>query len=598
MAHKHSVYDGDTHFIINAITKQIKNDGSKKTTLIQGDHNSERFSFDMPRIVEGHDMTQCNLVEVHYTNKGAEADEGMDDYSEIKDLQISPDDPGTLVFSWQIDGNATMYAGTLEFSVKFRCTSEGYTEYEWNTLIFEGITIARGKNNSGAVAERQPNVHDQWREEIFGNAENAVANINLAEKAALQSVQDEGASQLEKIHEAGEDIANAAAIAEQNAKNVLANAIKGHMKGEVVTADDVSSIQHEMAVKVRGKNLLNIDAMLNKYLRKNEDGTYTITRGANRFSEYAALSIPANTTITISCVGLLDDGFRSLTVQFTFTDGTTAYVNMSSTIQVYTRTYDKEVCRACIYLLPDAAVDDYKTFTGIQVEIGETATEYTPYIDPSTVNVRRCGKNLFDINNYTVVSANLTANEHTGNDYTVQGAVGNAANAYSAGAFAIVPPVMMQNVKALTMSMYVTLLEQGAWGNKVRLWAMDENVEYADSKTFELEIGKRTRIQATFLIENADVISRMNFHVNNNKLLFELDTIQIEEGTDVTEYEAYKGTDHTPSSDGTVSGMMSTAPNMTILTDKEGVIVECEYNVDTKLYIDKKFEELKALIQA
>ena len=68
MGHKHSVYDSDAHFSINPITKVIKNESSKKTTLVQGDHNSERFSFDIPRHIEGHDMMQCNLVEVHYDN--------------------------------------------------------------------------------------------------------------------------------------------------------------------------------------------------------------------------------------------------------------------------------------------------------------------------------------------------------------------------------------------------------------------------------------------------------------------------------------------------------------------------------------------------
>ena len=65
MGHKHSVYDSDAHFSINPITKVIKNESSKKTTLVQGDHNSERFSFDIPRFIEGHDMMNCNLVEVH-----------------------------------------------------------------------------------------------------------------------------------------------------------------------------------------------------------------------------------------------------------------------------------------------------------------------------------------------------------------------------------------------------------------------------------------------------------------------------------------------------------------------------------------------------
>jgi hypothetical protein len=38
----HDVYDTDTRFAINPITRVVKNQSSKKTTLIQYDHNSER----------------------------------------------------------------------------------------------------------------------------------------------------------------------------------------------------------------------------------------------------------------------------------------------------------------------------------------------------------------------------------------------------------------------------------------------------------------------------------------------------------------------------------------------------------------------------
>lgn len=48
MGHTHNVYDTDTHFSINPVTRMIKNESSKKVTLIQHDHNSERFTFELP----------------------------------------------------------------------------------------------------------------------------------------------------------------------------------------------------------------------------------------------------------------------------------------------------------------------------------------------------------------------------------------------------------------------------------------------------------------------------------------------------------------------------------------------------------------------
>ena len=48
-----------------------------------------------------------------------------------------------------------------------------------------------------------------------------------------------------------------------------------------------------------------------------------------------------------------------------------------------------------------------------------------------------------------------------------------------------------------------------------------------------------------------------------------------------TEYEPYKKpTTHTPNADGTVEGVKSIYPSMTLLTDTSGVNIECEYIKD------------------
>ena len=67
MAHKHPVYDTDAHFKINHITRAITTQDDLKT-IMQGDHNSERFSFEIPNVIDGHDMKLCNKVLIHYMN--------------------------------------------------------------------------------------------------------------------------------------------------------------------------------------------------------------------------------------------------------------------------------------------------------------------------------------------------------------------------------------------------------------------------------------------------------------------------------------------------------------------------------------------------
>lgn len=69
MPHTHPVIDNDLHFSINTLTREISN-GSKKVKLMQGDHASEIFTFEIPRYVDGHDMSLCNKIAVHYINVG------------------------------------------------------------------------------------------------------------------------------------------------------------------------------------------------------------------------------------------------------------------------------------------------------------------------------------------------------------------------------------------------------------------------------------------------------------------------------------------------------------------------------------------------
>lgn len=126
MAHKHSVYDSDTHFIINPITRTIRNVGSQKIILIQKDHNSERFTFELPRFIEQHDMSLCNKVEIHFINaeKVGKNPKSHADVYTVDDLQITPDDENVVICSWLISKNVTMYAGALCFLVVFKCINE------------------------------------------------------------------------------------------------------------------------------------------------------------------------------------------------------------------------------------------------------------------------------------------------------------------------------------------------------------------------------------------------------------------------------------------------------------------------------------------
>ena len=166
MAHIHEVLDSDKCFTIDPITRAIVNDaGNKKTQLIQNDHNSERFSFKLPRYIEGHDMSLSNKVEVHYINLDQSSNERSVGVYEVTDLALSEDNESVLL-SWLISNNATKYVGVLSFAICFKCMSDNVIDYSWNTAINSSIQIAKGMYNSEIITNNYIDVLEAWKEEF------------------------------------------------------------------------------------------------------------------------------------------------------------------------------------------------------------------------------------------------------------------------------------------------------------------------------------------------------------------------------------------------------------------------------------------------
>ena len=204
MAHQHSVYDTDPHFKIDSFSRAITNLSEKQIKLMQGDHNSERFTFEIDRRVDGHDMTQCNRVEVHYLNVDGSTKESFGDVYEVDDMSTSPVSDNVVIFSWLVSKNATGYAGTLNFRIRFVCTDEnGNVVYAWHTDIFKGITVSSGISNTAATVEEYSDVLAKWQRDLFEQGSTSVANVNVAREAAISAVQDEAAAQIAAVEAKG-----------------------------------------------------------------------------------------------------------------------------------------------------------------------------------------------------------------------------------------------------------------------------------------------------------------------------------------------------------------------------------------------------------
>lgn len=164
MSHAHSMKDSDTAFTIDPITRKITS-SSSKVSLMQYDHDSEIFTFQIPKLVEGHDMSLCNKIEIHYTNIHKRTKQTSSDVYPVTDATVDGDN---LTFSWLVSGNATKYPGSLNFLVRFGCLENDNTfSYLWHTDIFKNITISDGMSNTEAVAEDYSDILEQWRSDLI-----------------------------------------------------------------------------------------------------------------------------------------------------------------------------------------------------------------------------------------------------------------------------------------------------------------------------------------------------------------------------------------------------------------------------------------------
>lgn len=178
--------DSDHVFSIDAKSRTITNE-SGKTKVMQYDHNSECFRFVLDKEIEGHDMLKCNLVQIHWYVIGAKA---RDKNSGVVEVLQQPDDAAILhqctdgnvenhdnklEFEWLLTDSVTQYAGTLNFVVVLACietienadgTKTTEVLYRWCSDVNSSVSIGTGINSGDAIAEKYPDILNEWRDLI------------------------------------------------------------------------------------------------------------------------------------------------------------------------------------------------------------------------------------------------------------------------------------------------------------------------------------------------------------------------------------------------------------------------------------------------
>lgn len=186
MGHEHKVSDKDTIFSINPITRAIKNESNRKTTLIQGDHNSERYTFEIPRYVEGHDMSLCNKVEVHYFNikENTNSTVVQKGIYTVEDLHLSEDEE-KVICSWLISENSTQFKGMLNFLLRYKCVEDGIKKYAWNTAFYTEITVSEGSDAAESFETDYVDIIEQWKETVLQYFSNELNQWKAAKEREL-----------------------------------------------------------------------------------------------------------------------------------------------------------------------------------------------------------------------------------------------------------------------------------------------------------------------------------------------------------------------------------------------------------------------------
>jgi hypothetical protein len=182
--------------------------------------------------------------------------------------------------------------------------------------------------------------------------------------------------------------------------SILANALKGSAEGNPIRFDDVSPLEHEMSVKLTGKG--NVEKTVQKY-GKNLCQTASITSKENTVGMFYLSNIKRHGTYTLSCDTTVyaDDEKQNRYSRLTvlYTDGTQL---SAESVWVSGETIrGKGAMKFSVSITTDGSkeIDKFQltpiNYTGggpvnnaradnIQLEFGTTATEYEPFVEPTT----------------------------------------------------------------------------------------------------------------------------------------------------------------------------------------------------------------------
>ena len=385
-------------------------------------------------------------------------------------------------------------------------------------------------------------------------------------------------------------------------KHLVANSINCTASGNPIRLDDVSPLEHEMAVGVKSKN---------KFFATT-DKTYSsvgltliTTKGSSSFvlngttTAASAMQITSGVplkagTYTVSLFGAnITKNYDTdrIYVEYKDESGATKLCNyiLDGSPKTFTIANDQEV--AVQFIFASGSVYENKEVS-IQIEEGTTATAYTPYIDVNGASVNKLGKNIWRFEDMTYLANYTVKKTETG--FKAAGASGTA---YVYGSYRWLP-ISALDGKELVIS--CTMTPSGNNKPTVAIGYCDENGT-TPSGTPSLEMKASGSVSFAIDSTKANGCKYIKFTIYKNagstestaSDYIDYSNFQIEIGN-ATAYEPYHSETYTADENGKVNGIIGNGEDITLMGD--GVTITAEYNADTKKYIDKKFAELQALV--
>ncbi len=373
--------------------------------------------------------------------------------------------------------------------------------------------------------------------------------------------------------------ANNVTIAENEQKVYKAGQLKtlqdseymnAKVSGTAITVNDVSPIEHSVGCKLARKNLCS-----------------------NKYTDYADTSYKSLYAANAPLIMSFKDKDTSVDVSGCYIGFCVNPNNVSS--EGYRWIVDNGILKStktnnavtngalCPYIIffPQAQEVFNKLMQrwDIQVEEkGTTATEYTPYVEElDGIEVSRYGKNLA-----------LAEDVYKGNFmYDVVEFEGRTAVTFIDSSGAQWSGISFKPNTQYTVSFDARVAERDSV-------VTTENsglfcFTYSDGQKSWI-ISKRNTEWEHFTLTSVAGKTVVSIGIASynyrNKNYIDCNSFQLEEGSTATAYEPYNRTTYQSTADGTVDGITSISPNMTLLTNNNGVVINANYLRDIDTYID------------